>query len=391
MLKRSLPIVLGKAGFSAMICVLVLGAAPTAEAQSRTYRLEPGRDPELANRDWQLEDAPIEGSSEWTIAEARRLILEGNAGRARRMLTEWIESRPDSRDPLMPAALLARGDALVASDEEFRALYDYEELLREYPGSDEFERAVERELAIALRYADGLKRRGWGIRAFDASDIAIELFIRVQERMPGSQLAERAAIELADFYYKRREIGLASEAYGLYIENFPDGPNVRHAARRRIYSDIARFKGPQYDASGLLDAQVRIRRYEREYPADAAETGLNSALVERLDESLAAQQLVAAEYYLQTDELPAARLTLRRLVGAYPRTSAALTARNLLEQRGWEIPQPSKADDRPAGGIIIEGPARAVPIEGESDAQPDPESESERTPDESAEQEGGEP
>lgn len=355
----------------ALIGVVLMGTAHSAEAQSRTYRLEPGRDTDLANRDWLLEDAPIEGSSEWTIAEARRLILEGNPGRARRMLTEWIEARPDSREPLMPAALLARGDALVASDEEFRALYDYEQLLREFPGSEQFERAVERELAIALRYAGGLKRRGWGIRAFDASDIAIELFIRVQERMPGSQLAERASIELADFYYKRREIGLASEAYGLYIENFPDGPNARHAARRRIYADIARFKGPEYDASGLIDAQVRIRRYEREYPADSAQTGINSALVERLDESLAAQQLVAAEYYLQTRELAAARLTLRRLVNAYPRTIAAQTARQIMESKGWKVPAAAETPQQPEEGIIIEGPVRATPVEDEPDQEPE--------------------
>jgi len=239
-------------------------------------------------------------------------------------------------------------------------------------GSDEFERAVERELAIALRYAGGLKRRGWGIRAFDASDIAIELFIRVQERMPGSQLAERASIELADFYYKRREIGLASEAYGLYIENFPDGPNARHAARRRIYADIARFKGPEYDASGLLDAQVRIRRYEREYPADSAQTGINSALVERLDESLAAQQLVAAEYYLQTRELAAARLTLRRLATAYPRTTAAQTARQIMESRGWELPAAAEPPQQPVEGITIEGPVRATPVEDEPDEENEP-------------------
>jgi len=340
----------------------MLVLSESAIAQSRTYRLEPGRDPSVADRDWELEDAPVEGSSEWIIAEARRLTIEGEARRARRMLTEWLDARAGFADPLKPAALLARGDALVASGEEFRALYDYEQLLREHPGSDEFERAVERELAIALRYAGGLKRRAWGIRAFDASDIAIELLIRVQERMPGSQLAERAAIELADFYYRRREIGLASEAYGLYLENYPDGPNARKAARRRIYSDIARFKGPEYDASGLLDAQVRIRRYEREYPADAAQTGITSALVERLDESLAAQQLVAAEYYLQTNQLAAARLTLRRLDDAYPRTIAARTARDIMDRRGWApAARPDPAPDR-STPIIIEGPAQAVPI-----------------------------
>ncbi|MFI4855953.1 MAG: outer membrane protein assembly factor BamD [Phycisphaerales bacterium JB065] len=345
--------------------------APAGIAQSKVYRLEPGRDPEVANRDWQLEDAPVEGSSEWLIAEARRLIIEGNPGRARRMLTEWLEPRVGSEDPLLPAALLARGDALVASGEEFRALFDYEELLREHPGSEEFERAVERELAIALRYADGLRRRAWGIRAFDASDIAIELLIRVQERMPGSQLAERAAIELADFYYKRREIALASEAYSLYLENFPDGPNARHASRRRIYADIARFKGPEYDASGLLDAQVRIRRYQQEFPADAAQTGLNSGLIERLNESLAAQQLVAAEYYLSTNELAGARLTLQRLIDAYPRTSAALTARSMLEDRGWKVPQPKGQPAPESGPIIIEGPADAVPLDQPAPSIPD--------------------
>lgn len=352
--------------------LFLASVAPLSEAQSRTYRLEPGSDPEVANRDWQLEDAPIEGTSEWTIAEARRLILEGNPGRARRMLTDWIDARVGSEDPLMASALLARGDALVASNEEFRALYDYEQLLREFPGSAEFERAVERELAIALRYADGLRRRGWGLRVFDASDIAVELFIRVQERMPGSQLAERAAIELADFYYKRREIGLASEAYSLYLENFPDGPNARHAARRRIYADIARFKGPEYDASGLLDAQVRIRRYEQEFPADAAQTGINSALVERLDESLGAQQLVAAEYYLSTGELAAARLTLQRLVLAYPRTIAARNARDILSDRGWSVPDAGPDPTKDPGPIIIEGPAGAVPVEGPGATNPPP-------------------
>ena len=351
--------------------ITVVLTASLAEAQSRTYRLEPGSDTEVANRDWQLEDAPVEGTSEWTIAEARRLILEGNAGRARRMLTDWIEARSGSQDPLMAAALLARGDALVASNEEFRALFDYEQLLRDFPGSDEFERAVERELAIAIRYADGLRRRAWGIRAFDASDIAIELFIRIQERMPGSQLAERAAIELADFYYRRRDIGLASEAYSLYLENFPDGPNARHAARRRIYSDIARFKGPEYDASGLLDAQVRIRRYQQEFPADAAETGINSALVERLDESLAAQQLVAANYYLRTEEVAASRLTLQRLVTAYPRTIAARTARTLLADRGWVVPGGLPAPAADEGAIIIEGPAGAVPVDEPTTSTPD--------------------
>src|SRR5690606_32633609 len=121
----------------------------------------------------------------------------------------------------------------------------------------------------------------------------------------------------------------------------------------------------------LLDAQVRIRRYQQDFPADAAQTGLNSGLIERLNESLAAQQLVAAEYYLSTNELAGARLTLQRLIDAYPRTSAALTARSMLADRGWKVPQPKGQPAPESGPIIIEGPADALPLDQPAPSIPD--------------------
>jgi tetratricopeptide (TPR) repeat protein len=289
------------------------------------------------DRSWERTEAPEPGSDAWVIAEARRLILDGQGDRAERMMTRWLRDEANAGKALRARALLVRGDARVADRDEYRALYDYEELIREFPESDAFEKAVERELEIGLRYLGGLKRKVWGIRWVDATDIGIETLIRVQERMPGSDLAERASIELADYFYRERRIELADEAYGLYLESFPEGRHARKAARRRIYAAIARYQGPAYDASMLLDAQVRIRRFKERFPAEADRRGINEGLVGRLDESLAAQLLNAAEWYLDTGEDASARLTLRRLIDRYPETLSAAAGRRIMGSRGWSV------------------------------------------------------
>jgi outer membrane protein assembly factor BamD (BamD/ComL family) len=195
-----------------------------------------------------------------------------------------------------------------------------------------------------------------GFRLFDATDYAVEIFIRVQERLPGSALAELAAISLADFYYDRREMKLARDAYDLYILNFPSGPNRLKADRRLVFADIARFKGPRYDSSGLLDARVRIRNFERRYPGEAERIGLNDGMVARIDESLAAQLLESARWYLTQKDDPAARVTLTRLLADHPRTFAATEALALAERKGWDIaprtPAPAPDPDAPS----FEGP-----------------------------------
>jgi hypothetical protein len=328
----------------ALVFALTLAWAGAAPGQSIEYELDSGGSVRAI-------EAPPVGSDVWTVAEARRLIVDGQPDRAERLLTRWLdeaEQRAGIPDFLMAEALLARGDARVADRDEFEAFFDYEELIREYPETEAFGRAIEREVEIAIAYADGMRRKLWGLRILDATDVAIEILIRTQERLPGSALAERAAIELADHFYERREIALAGEAYGLYVENFPNGAEARRAARRQIYTDIARFRGPRYDASMLLDAQVRIRRFMERFPADAERRGINAGLIDRLDESLAAQLLASAEWYLDVGEDASARLTMRRLIDRYPATLAAKAAARMLEERGWALPSQAAGDGQPS-------------------------------------------
>jgi outer membrane protein assembly factor BamD (BamD/ComL family) len=220
---------------------------------------------------------------------------------------------------------------LLAEGDEYEALYDYEYVARTFPSSDVFVTALERELKIATRYAAGYNRKFLGMRILGAEDEAEELFIRVQERLPGSRLAEEAGMQLADFYFERRKMSLAAEAYALFIENYPRSERINKAKRRLIYANLASFKGPEFDAAGLYEARAHLQQMRRTQPVEAQRMGAE-ALLMRIDESDADKMLATARWYLRFNDPIAAELTIRRLVQKYPRSVATADAMRLVPE-----------------------------------------------------------
>lgn len=307
--------------------IVILAGAGRAGAQSTEFT--------LTDDGWLETRAPEPGTDEHVMAEARRLLAERRPGRARSVLTDWIDEHKRSDNPWLPEAYLLRADARLAQDEEYAALFDLERIATDYPGSEQFAEALQREFDIAVRYVNGLRRRFLGVRLENARPTGEELLIRIQERLPGSRLAERAAITLADHYYKRRDLKLAAEMYGIFVVNFPDSDLLDHAKRRQIAANVVRFKGPKYDGSGLLEARLLSEAYRAENPAEAERAGVTAGLLNWIDESEALQRLEIARWYLQTGDEPSARLTLRRLLRAHPESSAAQEAMRLMTARGW--------------------------------------------------------
>lgn len=363
-------------------CGGVLSIAQSANGQATEFRMD-----ESGN--WVQVRGPAVGTEEADIAQARRDLAEDRPADANRVISTWIDRNDRVGSPYLPEALVIRGDALTALGDEYEALYDYERVIKEFPGSAAFVTSIERELDIAVRYVTGLKRRFFGVRMLSATDIGEELLIRVQERMPGSRLAERAGIELADHYYRNRDLELSSEAYDLFIENYPNSQYRQRAMQRRIYATIGRFKGPRYDGSALIDAQILTKRFASLYPTEAQESGLDDGLLARLDESAGQEYIETAKWYLRRDDPISARLILRRCVREHPKTAAAQQAIEILNARGWPIttamsaPAAQNADAKPdfaAGvtGAAVEGEPKTTTAT-ESQAKPDkPATETER-------------
>ncbi len=310
--------------------LLALFAAGHAHAQETT--LELGDDGA-----WVETDRPEPGTIEYRLSEIRRELAQDRPDRAR-SLAERLVNDLDETNPWYPSARLIFADAKAANGREFRALFDYEEVISRFPATPEYRIAVERELEIAIDYARGRKRRVfWGLfRIGSATSLAEELLIRVQERLPGSSAAERAGIELADFYFRDRDMHMAAEAYEMFMTLYPESVHRKRAMQRRILANIARFKGPRYDASGLIEAEALIDEFKGRFPLEAEETGVNDALLARLDESRGAQLLENAQWYLRRGDDVSGKYTLRRLIAAHPRSVAAVRARTIMEQNGWQ-------------------------------------------------------
>ncbi len=306
---------------AALAMLTALFGATPALAQAEKYELD-------ALDRWQKVAVVDPASEEAQLLNARRALLDGEVSRAENLANAFIERFPLSR--YRADALLILGDAKNKGGNEYEALFQYEEICRRYSGTSAFIPTLEREYEIAIAYAHGLKKRFFGtFRIIDSSEDAQELLIRIQERLPGSELAEKAGMALGDYYFDRREMLMAAEAYSLFLENYPRSGQATKARLRLIYAHLASFRGPEYDASGLLEARAKLRSMQALQPGLAQQVGAPSLLV-RIEESEAAKFLSSASWYLEVNDPISAEMSIRRLIQRHPQSIATLEALRIV-------------------------------------------------------------
>jgi outer membrane protein assembly factor BamD (BamD/ComL family) len=326
-----------------ILAVLVTAALASAASGRQDFTL-------AEDDTWVEETAPDPSTPEGQLAAARAALAAGQYERAETLATQWIDRH--GLHPQVAEAYLIRGDSLMGRRSYYAALFDYEVIARQHFGSETFTTALERELEIAKIFISGTRRKLWGLRIVNASEEAQELLIRIQERLPGSELAEEAGMTLGDYYFSRRKMQLAAEMYGIFIENYPRSPRVNKARRRLIYAHLASFKGPEFDARGLYEARAQLRELKVLEPLTAQQIGAD-ALLTRIDESDARKMLVTAQWYLRVRDIIAAELMIRRLLRTYPRSVAARDAIDLLPRLIARLPEQ----------ILAEAPDYAALIE----------------------------
>jgi outer membrane assembly lipoprotein YfiO len=305
---------------------LLAGVVLTPAAAQQRY--------ELSDERWQVVEPPDPDSPKGRLQAIRKQLAEGEAKDAEKAATTWIETYPEH--PLAVEAYLLRGDARAAQNNLYKALFDYEYLIRRYPASEQFHTALRREYEIARLYVNGKNRDFLGLPILPADGDGAEILIRIQERAPGSAIGEEAHLLLGDYYFNDGQMSSAAEAYSLFLENYPDSPNREFAMLRTVQASLARYKGPRYDQRGLIEAQQRLKLYAAEFPASAEQIGAN-ALTVRIRESLAQRDLITARWYVQRGEDVSAALLLRRVITDYPDTAAAGEAVDELEALGQPV------------------------------------------------------
>jgi outer membrane protein assembly factor BamD (BamD/ComL family) len=282
------------------------------------------------------------------LTQARVALAEDKPGKARSILDKWIDANAHAGNPWTPEAHYLRGNARLASGDEEDALYDYERVVKNNLESEFFVPSLEREFDVARLYFRGRGKFFLGVPIVSGVPVAEEIVLRIAERLPGSELAERALLEMADHYARTHDLKMATETYDVFLKLYPRSKHQRFAQERRLYSTIAQFKGPRYDRSILKDAAVRAREFSLRFPEEARRAGVDDGLVARLEESSAQSLLEQAKWYKARGDGASARVVLSRVIRNHPRTAAAQSALDLLGGLAGEPVRPRSSPQRTA-------------------------------------------
>jgi len=337
-----------------MLALIAASWALPALAQQRHELTDDGQ--------WIAVDEPAPDSPAGQLLAMQRRLADDRPSGVVDDVSNWLERNPGH--PQEPAAFLLRGDARMLNGDYYRAIGDYESIIGLFPGTEYYRTALQREYDIALIYIGGVKRRGklLRFRLYPADDIGVELLIRVQERLPGSELGEKASIAIGDYYFDKGVMDMAVEAYSIFLEaTYPNSPRREWALLRLIQASLAQFKGPEFDPTGLFEAAQRLDQYQSEFPAAAERIGAGALLV-RIRESLALKDLVTGEWYETRGEELSAATMYRAVVTGYSDTAAAGRALARLDAMGYPLVDPRDPGQRtPAPGP--EGPAPELEVE----------------------------
>jgi outer membrane assembly lipoprotein YfiO len=329
---------------AASLAIPVIGVAQEQPPQPQPSQQSPtSQSWELRGRDWaQVPSADPNAPADPQLDRVEQL-LNGRRGKAAfGEAVAWLKTNANNA-PQRDRALFLAARSLWVADDGVKAFYYCDELLDTYPESGYYQPALELQYSIADNYLDRGTRRFLGLPVGDYDDEATEMLFRVQQRAPGSQLAERALLRTADHYYARGDYDLAGDAYAAYARSYPRSPEVARVRLQQAYSYLAQFRDPKFDATPVVDARTQLADLLQTDPQLAQQNNV-PALIDRIDSTLAQKLATNADYYRRTGKPQAAAFLYEQVVKTYPNTPEADQAQRALER----LPAPQDADVPPA-------------------------------------------
>lgn len=261
------------------------------------------------------------------LDRAERLLQQHHWQAAHELIVPWLKAEPRARDRDRGIYLLA--EVYYQNGDRVRAFYHLDELMDNFPESRYFFPALQLQYDIAVAYLDGFKDTFLGLPIVSMTNEAIEMLFRIQERSPGSPLAEKALKRTADYYFNSSQFDLARDAYEAFARNYPRSPDLPQVRLRAAFASLAEFRGARFDATSLIDARAQFKEIEAQYPEQAADANV-AGWIDRIDADLARKAYVKADFYRRTDHLRGAVYMYRYVVGTYPNSHEADLSRRAL-------------------------------------------------------------
>ena len=265
------------------------------------------------------------------LDEVRRLLVQGKAGKAHKMLGKWFKTFPDSA--LNAEAMYYAGQSLEGLGKLYKAFEKYEELLQEFGDTEYFHKALEAQFGIAREYLNGRKRRVLGIFKIPADDVGVKILERIPERQPSSLLAERSLILLGDHYLAKKKYDEAVYAYDQLIVSYSSSAFIREARLQAAKAYLGKFNGAGFDPAPLVEAKERLLEYQALYGPNAQSSEVQ-AMLAKIEELQARRAYEIGQFYQRTGKKDSARVSFEGVIRRWPNTKWASKAQSKLKKLG---------------------------------------------------------
>lgn len=335
--------------FCIAVCCLVWAWLVCAPAQGeQEYELKDGK--------WVPVAPPKKGTAAGEVSLVRQEVAKGHGRRACRAAKRFLKKYPGN--PGCEEVMHLYGQAEIVRGRLFQAYEKFEDQLARWPNGQYAERALLREYEIAEAFLAGRKRIVLGVLYMPAKGDGLMILSRIAEHAPGSALAEKALVRIADYHYHDRSYEKAAEAYDRFLALFASSTRAPYAMLQAARATYASFRGVRYDETPLLDARQRFRVFAERYPGEARKANVARTL-RRIHLTLAEKTYRTGRFYERIGRKTAAMSYYRRTVKDFRETKWAQKARKdlrrlghpILEQRAApQTTRPGGAADRRGGG-----------------------------------------
>ncbi|MDP3979788.1 MAG: outer membrane protein assembly factor BamD [Chlamydiota bacterium] len=172
------------------------------------------------------------------------------------------------RSKYAPEAILHEAENFEKAGFYYESFQAYQVLISKYPSYREISEIVAQQYRIGNLYLTGKKRKMKYIKlaVFSALNEAIEIFEKVRDNLPFSDIADDAQFRIGLTYEKMNKLNQAIQAYRELLRKFSES-ELRDDAKYRIgmcYLNLS--KGPEYDQASSVNAIAAFHEFLNEYP-----------------------------------------------------------------------------------------------------------------------------
>jgi TolA-binding protein len=233
----------------------------------------------------------------------------------------------------------------------------YEKLYADYPATAYKDKLTRREYEIAQIWlaqtdpkATAEKKLPWNARfdgrlpIIDTQGSGLKALEHVRNNYPDGPMADKAAVEIADFYMKHEDYESAAMYYEQFVDEYggKKSPHLQYAQLAAIDARMKSYLGPEYDASGLEKARSLIGKTMNTFPERQASFEKLYLTLDHINDAEAEKTFNVGMYYKRTKKVASAEYYLGKIPQRWPNSPWAVKARTELAELAKMPRKPSK-------------------------------------------------